>query len=118
MASNGYRGFINRLVAGSEKSEGYARAKLPSNRWELFWDIFKGRFGKLFLINLLTMLFFIPLALLIFFRYMSIVSLGMVHPFATGFGVGYQAPSSMAGLVENIAFSSNLTAFLLLPLAL
>ena len=118
MASNGYRGFINRLVAGSEKSEGYARAKLPSNRWELFWDIFKGRFGKLFLINLLTMLFFIPLALLIFFRYMSVVSLGMVHPFATGFGVGYQAPSSMAGLVENIAFSSNLTAFLLLPLAL
>jgi hypothetical protein len=54
-------GLINRLLLGSEKSEGYARASLPSNSWELFWDILKGRFGKLIIINLLMLLFFIPL---------------------------------------------------------
>ena len=51
MAQNKKGGLINRLMLGSEKSEGYARASLPSNRWELFWDIFKGRFGKLVVIN-------------------------------------------------------------------
>ena len=118
MASKGYSGFINRLVAGSEKSEGYARASLPSNRWELFWDIFKGRFGKLIIINFLTLLFFIPLALVIGFRYVSLVSYGTLYPFGAGFGVGYQAPISMSGLAESIVFTSNVSSFLFLPIAL
>lgn len=117
MASKGYRGFINRLVAGSEKSEGYARSKLPSNRWELFWDIFKGRFGKLFIVNLLTLLFFIPLALLIFFRYITLVGYGMSYPFNTGFGVGYMAPISLTGLNEQIVLLTNVRLFLILPVA-
>ena len=54
-------GLINRLMLGKEKSEGYARSTLPSNRWELFWDILKGRLGKLVIINLLMVLFLIPL---------------------------------------------------------
>ena len=63
------RGLIDRMMLGKEKSEGYARASLPSNRWELFWDILKGRFWKLVVINLLMLVFFIPLAALLFFRY-------------------------------------------------
>lgn len=118
MASRGYSGFINRLVAGSEKSEGYARASLPSNRWELFWDIFKGRFGKLIIINFLTLLFFIPLVAVIGFRYVSLVSYGTLYPFGAGFGVGYQAPISMSGLAESIVFTSNVSSFLFLPIAL
>ena len=51
MAKKGLKGLVNRLIEGKEKSEGYARASLPSNRWELFWDIFKGRFGKLVIIK-------------------------------------------------------------------
>lgn len=118
MASKRYSGFINRLVAGSEKSEDFARASLPSNRWELFWDIFKGRFGKLIIINLLTLLFFIPLILIFAFRYLSLVSYGSVYPFAAAFGVGYQAPITMAGLAENVAFTSNLSSFLFLPIGI
>ena len=55
MAQKKKRGLIDRLLMGSEKSEGYARASLPSNRWELFWDIFKGRFWKLVIVNLLVL---------------------------------------------------------------
>jgi len=42
------KGLFDKLIMGSEKSEGYARASLPSNRWELFWDILKSRFVNYF----------------------------------------------------------------------
>ena len=107
-------GFISRLMLGSEKSEGYARASLPSNRWELFWDIFKGRFGKLVIINLLTLLFCIPFLALLFFRYIALTNYGVIYPFSQGFGAGYGAlpPNLIVGLPENIVFNVNMIIFL------
>ena len=112
------RGLIDRLMLGREKSEGYARASLPSNRWELFWDIFKGRFGKLFIVNLLVLLFFIPLIALIFFRYVTLANMGATYPFSQSLGVGYQAPASLAGLPESIIFNVNMFIYLFLPITL
>ncbi len=117
MAQKKKRGLIDRLMLGKEKSEGYARAQLPSNRWELFWDILKGRFGKLVIINLLMILFFIPLILLIFFRYVAVLNFGAMWPFSQPFGVGYMAPPTMAGYSEQIIFNVNSLVYLLLPIA-
>ena len=109
-------GLINRLLLGKEKSEGYARASLPSNRWELFWDILKGRLGKLVIINLLVCIFFIPLFALLFFRYIGIANYGTMYPFNQCFGVGYQAIPDMSGFSENIVFNVNMVIYLLLPI--
>lgn len=109
-------GLINRLMLGKEKSEGYARSTLPSNRWELFWDILKGRLGKLVIINLLMILFLIPLFLLLFFRYIAIANYGAMYPFNQGFGFGYQALPDMVGFSENIIFSVNMIVYMLLPI--
>ena len=38
------KGFIARMLEGKERSEEYARSTLPTNRWQLFFDIFKGNF--------------------------------------------------------------------------
>ncbi len=111
------RSLVDRLIMGSEKSEGYARASLPSNRWELFWDIFKGRFGKLFIINLLVILFCIPFFAMLIFRYMSIANYGITYPFSQSFGVGYGALPSMEGAEESIIFLVNLTTYIFSPLA-
>ena len=111
------RGLIDRLVMGSEKSEGYARASLPSNRWELFWDIFKGRFGKLFLINVLVILFCLPTIAMLFLRHMAIVNYGVTYPFSQSFGIGYGALPSMFGASENIVFMVNLAVYVFSPLA-
>ena len=54
------QGWLSRLYEGREKSEDYARNSLPTNRWSLFWDIFKGNFGKIVKINLLMLIFFLP----------------------------------------------------------
>ena len=111
-------GFYNRLLVGSEKSENYARNSLPSNRWELFWDIFKGRFWKLVGVNMLMLLFFIPLFFLLYYRLSLTAVYGSRYPFAQVFGVGYQAPVSMVGFAESIVFTVDAVSLLFLPLAL
>ena len=111
-------GLINRLLLGKEKSEGYARASLPSNRWELFWDILKGRFWKLVIINLLVLLFFIPLFLLLYMRALAVAGMGAAMPFSQGLGLGYQAPVSLVGDVERVVFYVNLRIYLFMPVAL
>ena len=118
MAQKKKMGLVQRLIVGKEKSEGYARASLPSNRWELFWDILKGRLGKLFVINLLIVLFFIPLAALLGYRYIVLMNMGAQYPFAQAFGVGYGAPPALNGYAEGILFQVNLITFLFLPIAL
>ena len=115
MAKKG--GLIQRLMLGSEKSETYARSTMPSNRWELFWDILKGRFGKLVLVNLLIFLFMIPLFGVIILRTLSITGYGSLSPFTQPFGVGYQASGSFAGFNETIILNVNLRTLLFLPVA-
>ncbi len=117
MAAKKKMGLIDRMMLGKEKSEGYARASLPSNRWELFWDILKGRFGKLVLVNFLTLLFFIPLVALIVFRYVVLLNYGTMYPFSQGFGVAFMMPPSMVGYSENIVFNVDIVVYLFLPLA-
>ena len=110
--------FIEKLLMGAEKSESYARDSLPSNRWELFWDIFKNRFGKLVIINLLTTLFLIPLYALIIIRSVMMTGLGGTYPFNQAFGTGYLAPETMIGYVESIAFTANIYVYIFLPLVM
>lgn len=116
MAQKKKRGLIDRFMLGSEKSEGYARAQLPSNRWELFWDIFKGRFGKLVIVNLLVLIFCLPLIFMIFFRYIALAGYGAMYPFSQSFGVGFGALPSMVGYSENIVFMVNMMVYLFTPI--
>ncbi|MBR5388455.1 MAG: hypothetical protein IK147_03200 [Clostridia bacterium] len=118
MANGKTGGLVNRLLLGKEKSEGYARASLPSNRWELFWDIFKGRFWKLVVINILTLLFCIPLFAIVVLRLMMLSGSGAAMPVTQGFGVGYGAPYSFTGLAEQAAFSVNVVSLVFLPIAM
>ena len=111
-------GFYNRILVGSEKSETYARSTLPSNRWELFWDIFKGRFWKLVGVNFLTLLFFVPLFFLLYYRLVLMSGYGARYPFSQAFGVGYQSPASMVGFTETIVFTVDALSLIFLPLAL
>ena len=85
------KGFITRLLEGKEKSEEYARSTLPTNRWQLFWDIFKGNFGKLVTVNLLTVLFFLPMIAVILICVMVSDTSGQVYPFGANVGIGYPA---------------------------
>ncbi len=117
MAQKKKLSFGEKLMLGREKSEDYARSTLPSNRWELFWDIFKGRFWKLVIINFLMLIFLIPIVLMIIFRSSAMSGYGAVIPYSQPFGVGYQAPLSYVGHAEQIVFNVNSSIFLFLPIA-
>ena len=113
-----FSGFVNNLIMGKEKSETYARSTLPSNRWELFWDIFKGRFFKLVIVNLLTVLFCLPAILLIVFNNISALGINSMCSYGQSFGAGYMASSSFVGYSESISLSVNTSVMFLLPVAL
>ncbi len=98
------KGFITRMLEGKEKSEDYARSTLPTNRWQLFWDIFKGNFGKIVKVNLLMLIFFIPILGMFIFNYMLNEMNGTLYPFGGNLGIGYPAAPGQQGLSEMLAF--------------
>ena len=106
------KGFITRLLEGKEKSEEYARSTLPTNRWQLFWDIFKGNLGKLVKVNLLTIIFFIPLIAVIVLCNLVAEASGQIYPFGANVGIGYPAFPSLQGQAESLALQNNSVLFL------
>ena len=102
------KGFIARFLEGKERSEEYARSTLPTNRWQLFWDIFKGNFGKLVKINLLMLLFFIPLIVVVVLGSLYSDSIGITYPFAANLAIGYPAMPALQGVSEWLKLQSDL----------
>lgn len=94
------KGLIARMLEGKERSEEYARSTLPTNRWSLFWDIFKGNFGKIFKVNLLTLLFFIPLFAVLIIGGMMADSNAISYPFGSNVGLGYPAHPDLKGVSQ------------------
>ncbi len=111
------KGFITRLLEGKEKSEEYARSTLPNNRWQLFWDIFKGNFGKIVKVNLLILLFFIPVIAIFVVRWMIGESNGIIYPFGANMTIGYPAAPNQRGLAEMLAMQSDLFMYIALVIA-
>ena len=118
MADREHKGLVARWLEGKERDEDYARNSLPTSRWQLFWDIIKGRFGRLMLTNLLMLLTFLPLVALIILRTMSIWSQGGMGPYGAGLGVGYPAIPNIVGFAETAVLQTDLFYFgLFIPAA-
>ena len=113
MADREKKGLIARWLEGKERSEDYARSTLPTSRWALFWDIFKGRFGKLVLVNLLMLVTFLPLAADIVWRILAMGTQQIVGPYGAGLGVGYPVIPNVSGVAEMTVFEMDLLFFVL-----
>ena len=98
------KSLITRMLEGREKSEEYARSTLPTNRWQLFWDIFKGNFGKIFKVNVLILLFFLPTIGLVIFGSLFTQTYGTILGFGSNIGVGYPAMPALKGSAEMLIF--------------
>ena len=111
------KGFISRMIEGPERSEGYARSTLPGNRWELGWDVFRNNMGKMFGINLLMLLFALPVIALILLRYFQVQYYALLMPFSQNIGLGYPAYPIYSGITEEIYLMANRSSILFLPIA-
>lgn len=105
------KGFIAKIIEGPERSETYARSTLPTNRWELGWDVFKTNKGKLFGLNLLTLLFCLPLVALFVMRYVLKTVDIAIFPFTQNMGIGYPAYPATSGLQAQLALNINVEFF-------
>jgi len=105
------QGLFSRIMEGKEKDEDYARSTLPTNRWQLFWDIMKGRIGKVVIINLLTLIFFLPMIALFVFYNVSLQAQGIAGPYGTNIGIGYPAIPDVTGQWEGISLTINTIFF-------
>lgn len=108
MAQGEKKGFIARMLEGKERDEEYARSTLPTSRWSLFWDIFKGRFSKLVIVNLLMLIFFIPLIIVYFLRSTYLAGQGSMLPFSSFLGSGYGLVPDTIGMAEQMTNSTNM----------
>ncbi len=111
------KGFITRMIEGPERSDTYARSTMPGNRWELGWGIIRDNFGKMFGLNLLMLLFFLPVLFLVFYRYLQIQYYAVSMPFSANIGLGYPAVPTSAGFAEYIYMMADRSTFLMLPIA-
>ena len=114
MARGERKGLVARWLEGKERSEDYARGTLPTSRWGLFWDIMKGRFGRMVITNLLVFLTFLPLIAILVWRWLVVGSQGLAGPFGGGLGAGYPALPNLAGAAEEMMFQTDLLFFALL----
>lgn len=89
MADRERRGLVARWLEGKERSDDYVRSTLPSSRWALFWDILKGRFGRLMLVNLLVLITFLPIIAIYFWRYLVMMAQNANGPYGAGLMMGY-----------------------------
>lgn len=105
------KGFITRLIEGPERSETYAASTLPTNRWQLGWDVFKTNTGKHFKINLLTLLFCLPLVALIVYIYIYKAYLVSQYPFSQNMGIGYPNYPAVFGLTASLSLYSSIEFF-------
>ena len=113
MADREKRGLVARWLEGKERSEDYARSTLPTSRLGLFWDILKGRFGRLMLVNFLVLLTFLPVFLIIFWRYGAFAAQGMIGPYGAGLGAMYPIIPSVLGVAEWTVFQADILFFAL-----
>lgn len=93
---------------GNEISD-YSRAELPKGRWGDTWTVFKSNFGKIIISNLLTLVFFLPLALVVYFRNVYVNTVSGTYPFGSNLGpVGFPSTPNVSGLAESLNFSADM----------
>ena len=111
-------GFFNKLIVGTEKTEDYVKGTLPTNRWELFWDVFKGNVVKLIGLNVLIILMFAAVFAVVIFRNAYISSAGQIQNFNQPFGTGYPAVPEFVGMDGQITLMANMQFLRYLPLTM
>ena len=104
-------------LEGNELADDYVRTQIPQGRWADTWQVFKGNFHKLVIINVLTLLFFVPALAVLYFRYNYVNQLGSTYPFSSNSIFTYPFTPSTQGVAERIILSADLLFYSLLVAA-
>lgn len=104
-------------LVGHELADDYVRTHMPKSRWADTWDLFKSNFFKLVIINVLTLLFFVPGIVIIYFKDAVIAQMGTAYPFSSNPLFTYPLTPSMQGVQESVYFNWDVRFYALLIVA-
>lgn len=104
-------------LEGNELADDYLRTHVPKGRWSDTWDLFKNNFHKFVIINVFTLLFFVPGIAIVYFRFNYVHQLGLLYPFSSNALFGYPLTPSTQGVAESIVLSADLLFYSMLLVA-
>lgn len=102
-------------MQGNEIADDFKRKSATGGRWRDTWNVFKGAFWKLILLNLMVLITFVPGIVIVYFRSAYITSLGGLYPFNAT--VGNYPPEVLTGLAERVNLSADILFYALLIVA-
>ena len=108
------QGLFSKLIIGDENLPDFTPGQLPKTRWALWWDTFKTRFGALCKVNLLLLLFLIPIIAVLLFTYFQETSYGMAIPANGNFGIGYYPVDNVNSLYSSMKLTVTMQQYLFL----
>ena len=85
-------------LEGNELADDYVRTHVPKGRWADTWNVFKSNFVRMVIINVFTLLFFVPGIVVVYFRTVYIAQMGMSYPFSSNALFTYPLTPSMQSL--------------------
>ncbi|MBP5193638.1 MAG: hypothetical protein J6126_02800 [Clostridia bacterium] len=109
------KGFMASMAEAAERSENYSRTAASTGRWKLGWEVFKNNFTRLILLNLILVVFFIPVIVIVFWRNMLISTYASAVPF--GSFMSYPYVANLSGVAENVVVRANIRSLATLPAA-
>ena len=102
-------------LEGNEIASGdYVRQPKTRGTWGHTWDVFKGNIFKTILINVFTLIFFVPGIVLMIFRGVTVTALGASAPINY---MPYPIYPETQGLAEGIYLTSDMMYYSLLLVA-
>lgn len=102
---------VARWLEGKEAEGDYPRNTRYTNHWSLFFDLFRARFTKLMLLNLLVLVTLVPIFLVMVWRNLSLSGQGLSTIFGSGLLVGYPVIPEIDGFAEQVIFLNDLFFF-------
>lgn len=108
------QGLFSKLIIGDENLPDFTLSQLPKTRWGLWWDTFKTRLGALCKVNLLLLLFLIPIVAVLLFTYFQETAYGMAIPANANFGIGYYPRDDINALYDSMKLNVTLRQYIFL----
>lgn len=95
-------------LEGNELADDYVRTHVPKGRWADTWDLFKSNFVRFVIINVFTMLFFVPGIVLIFYKEALISQMATLYPLSSNALFLYPLTPNTQGMAEGVRSSIGL----------
>lgn len=108
------KGIVHKMMFGNEDRPDLTPEQLNMSKWAMFKFIFFGRFGTTVLLNILTLLFALPmLGVMLLFYLNSSVAAGYI-PYSSNIGIGYPVVANAASLGTITDFTYSITEYLIM----